>query len=664
MALHAELVAASRDALRNTPMSGHEDLFVQCFMIRDEADKLLKEKKYQDACVNYLKGATLMLGRNLPTEPNAPFNLVEYERLDTSWALSDTMAFLNGAAECLAKLRKYKQALWLAAEVEVIIRNVQIEHTRENPSFEWFDFSLQLSAFYLQRLRARVTSEKIFRDLGNTGAANERRWHSTTLVPHHIETPEMRKIHPIRQNDPVYELRHPDPKLVATLTVTDPALQVLGSWKKIPIKKGSGMTSRMGFASFVFEGHLYILGGEKYLSGPWYRDFWYIDLNALDEWRPLPSYPVPKSVTGKLVGFSMVVHGDSAYLFTGRKEVDIFNLRTHAWTSMFASFAGGQPWPYPESNIIDYTMHCVRGKIYVFGGAHDLSPVGCTLLMELDIASRMWTRLSGTAQPRTASYAGPGPRRLAGSWVGKDQNTLFVLYGLADRGAAQIAKKPHSALNSYAHDDLWAWDIAAGAWTQRRLLGNTPSPRAEMACTYNAALDKVIIFGGYSPTAPSHFPSADQSVYVFSYYGDTFLYGTDAAGSSAAASWTHVLTRGFPTYRAQAHLVADPATGRTFLIGGYVNAEYVPSRSEHESRSFGDMWELRLNLPGGHFAAVDVEDEARTASVGPWQRCFTCGSAGPWKKCGGACKGQAFFCDSRCLRDGWKEHKVKHKCRK
>jgi hypothetical protein len=80
-------------------------------------------------------------------------------------------------------------------------------------------------------------------------------------------------------------------------------------------------------------------------------------------------------------------------------------------------------------------MHSVHGKIHVFGGSHSLFAVGCTLLMGLDLASQTWTRLCGTAQPKVASYAGPGPRRLACSWVGKNQNTLFVLYDVADRGA-------------------------------------------------------------------------------------------------------------------------------------------------------------------------------------------------------------------------------------
>ncbi|KAJ7082935.1 hypothetical protein B0H15DRAFT_852091 [Mycena belliarum] len=639
--------------------------YIQCILIRDTADKLFKEKKYKESSVKYVQAGALLLGRGIPF--NGPFHLAEYEDLAASWEVADMMGCLNGAAESLAELRQYKQALWLATEVEVVIRNVRINNTRANPTFDWFDFTIQLEEYHFQRLRARVIAQRVFRELGNTGAANERRWHTTTLatlVPKDMETPRIRKIHPTIKLDPVYRLRHPDPALVATLAVVDPASQVLGSWKKVVLKKSGGITSRMGFASFVFEGHLYILGGEKYLKGPWYRDFWRIDLTALDEWQPLPAYPIPQSVTGHLVGHSMVVHGDCAYLFTGRMELEVFDLQTQTWSVLRTSFDAS--WPYPENSVTDYAMHCVDGKIYIFGGAHMLAKVGCDLLMALDIATRRWVRLSGTALPRVANYAAPGPRRLASTWVSKDRNTLFVMYGDADRQGANMALdiQPHGSMNAYAYDDLWAWDIRARVWEQRRLPGNIPSPRTEMACTYNATLDAVIAFGGYAPTSTSHFER--NVVYAFSYYADTFMLRSES-GSAAApgpAAWKHVLTRGFPTYRAQTHLVSDPATGRTFLFGGYVNSEYVPSRSGEESRTFCDLWELRIDVPGGHFEAVDIEDEARTARLGPWQRCFTCGSAGPWKKCGGACKGQAFFCDARCLRDGWKEHKLKHKCRK
>jgi hypothetical protein len=47
------------------------------------------------------------------------------------------------------------------------------------------------------------------------------------------------------------------------------------------------------------------------------------------------------------------------------------------------------------------------------------------------------------------------------------------------------------------------------------------------------------------------------------------------------------------------------------------------------------VWQLRLDVPGGDFEGVDLDEEARTEKAGPWQRCFTCGDAGMWKKCSG-----------------------------
>ncbi|KAJ7740097.1 hypothetical protein B0H16DRAFT_1676390 [Mycena metata] len=656
-------VEAAWSDMNSTPRTAR---IAECGLFRHLADKMAKEKNYKDAATTYIKAAAAAVGRDqLPVEGEAPYIVAEYQRLEPDWPMTDMMECLNGAAECLARLRQYKQALWLAAEVEVVIRNVQIVKTQNKPLFEWFDFSIKLPSYFLQRVRARVIAEKIFRLLGNTATANNGRLQTRALVPKEFESPEILKINPVIVNDRVYALLHPDPTLVASLSVSDPTLQLRGSWRKVSVKKGKGgaITARMGFASFVYEGTLYVLGGQKGLMGPLYRDFWSIDLDALDEWRALPPYPVSESVTGKLVGFSMVVHDHSAYFITGRREVDVFDLRAQTWNSLWTSFPGTAPWPYPHSKIRDASVQCTNGKIYVFGGWHMRSQVGCTLLMELDIATRTWTQLSGTAEPKVASYAGPGPRRHALSWVGKDENTLFVMYGDADRAAALLGREPHGAAQSFAHEDLWGWDIAARVWKQQRLVGNIPSPRTEFASVYNSVLDKVITFGGYAPSALSNLAPNAEYVYRFSYYADTFMLGTDTGETKA--SWKHVLTRGFPTYRAQPCLAVDPGTGRTFLFGGYVSAEYVPARTADISgRSFSDVWELRLDIPGGHFDDVDVEDEARTARVGPWQRCFACGSTGPWKKCGGACNGQAFFCDAQCLRDGWKEHKLKHKCRK
>ena len=146
----------------------------------------------------------------------------------------------------------------------------------------------------------------------------------------------------------------------------------------------------------------------------------------------------------------------------------------------------------------------------------------------------------------------------------------------------------------------------------------------------NEKLGKTIVFGGYSPTLPTQFSPNDEP-FRFSYYGDTFIHDP----TTNPPLWKHVITRGFPTYRAQAKVFCDPETGRTFLFGGYTNSDFVPDGKHIVSRSFNDLWELRLDVEGGHFEEVDLQEEARTATVGPWRRCFNCGSAGPWKKCGG-----------------------------
>ena len=54
------------------------------------------------------------------------------------------------------------------------------------------------------------------------------------------------------------------------------------------------------------------------------------------------------------------------------------------------------------------------------------------------------------------------------------------------------------------------------------------------------------------------------------------------------------------------------------------------------SKPFGDLWELRFDVSGGHFNTIDLEEEIRTAMVGPYQRYFVCGNAGPWRKRGGS----------------------------
>lgn len=234
-------------------------------------------------------------------------------------------------------------------------------------------------------------------------------------------------------------------------------------------------------------GRVYIAGGVKcfdLLSGPYYRDMWCFDLQKLDGWRELPSYPIPQTTTGLFLGWSMAVHNDKAYIFNGRPQLDFFDLVNEKWGSVKTRMKAGEgEWPYDGNQLTDYGMHSINGKLFVFGGNHERAHLGCNILMMLDLETLQWERLSGTSQP-TADYSCPGPRRHHISWVDKKQDRVYIMYGVADRPGAKVAQEPHAASEAYAFEDMWSWSIEGKKWRRERIIGNPPSPRSEMAHVY------------------------------------------------------------------------------------------------------------------------------------------------------------------------------------
>ncbi|KAG5638213.1 hypothetical protein H0H81_001214 [Sphagnurus paluster] len=408
--------------------------------------------------------------------------------------------------------------------------------------------------------------------------------------------------------DKVVSLRHPDPSVTAKLKVEHPELQVYGSWAKLSIKKSGGMKARLAFTSFIWKGHLYVGGGLGETKGPCFRDLWRLNLSKLNTWESLPPYPFREDHTGVWMCWNMKVYKDKAYMFTGLQEISVFDLNAQEWTTVHSTYkptnadiaAGvetGRKWPYIFWNSQRSTQEIVGDKLYVFGGTHGKTVMGCNLFMVLDLKTLEWRRLSGVVQTGlVADYSSPGPRRNPSSWVSRDKKRIYLIFGECDRTAASMNNEPHGAEMGFAYEDFWSWDIAKEEWRLERLVGNVPSPRSEAACTYNEKLDKTFVFGGYNPGLVT---VSGLRMFPFTYYGDTFMWCP--SGTSPAGQWKQVLTRGFPTYRAQSQFVSDPDTGKIYLFGGYVNTEAVPSRKDYNSRTFGDVWQLRVDLPGGCF---------------------------------------------------------------
>ncbi|KAJ7032600.1 hypothetical protein C8F04DRAFT_1107341 [Mycena alexandri] len=649
-----------------------------------EGDKLFEGGKIDAAKAKYLSEARRIVGPTLclPSTPGEGLGGVistVYTELKNSIKIAILMGCFLGMAKCLAHEKDIEMALAWLEETNALYRCTYFLAT--DPLYDWIDFNIsEPPELRMFRARALCLASELFLGLGNTGTATTRRFAAaSTLQP---LTPELTTIVNMPLLAKLHQTRHPDPQKVLASEVQSPALQVRGSWKRLNIAKPGGVTEgRENFACFIWNSQFYVAGGRKSSLGPWYRDLWAIDLENLTAWRRLPEYPRGMRQSGMFTGWSMLVHNDTAILFTGGPTVDVLDLVTETWTSFRTTYtptaadiqAGVKDgWPYPRELCNDATIQIAHNKMYVFGGDHGTTSVVCNLFMELDLTTRKWRRLTGYVRaPQHGDYSCPGPRKSVSGWVSTDKKRIFLLFGQADRQGASLKNEAHGAESAFGYEDMWSWGIAEERWRRERMSGNPPCARTEMACTYNDKLQKTIVFGGYMPTLPTIVLEQGMQ-FDFSYFADTFVYDTtlktptfpNDSPTLAAPKGKQVLTQGFPTYRCQAQLASDPKTGRTYMFGGFTNNQYIPTRSKLFSRSFGDLWELRIDEVGGHFDEVNVEEEMRSAKAGPWQWCFSCAAAGPWRKCGGSCKGRVFLCGEACLKEGWKEHKTMHACKK
>lgn len=229
---------------------------------------------------------------------------------------------------------------------------------------------------------------------------------------------------------------------------------------------------------------------------------WVLDLNALDAWRKLPDYPISLANAGRFIGWTMLLYNDTALLFTGRPTVDVFDLSSKTWSSFETTYSPTAAdisagvvdgWPYPGKILADATMQIVNDKLYVFGGGHHTTAMGCNLFMELDLKTRKWRRLSGYVRaPRHSDNTCPGPRKSAGSWANPDKDRIFLLFGHFDREGAR-AGELHKESEVFGYEDFWSWSLTEERWRRERMSGNPPCARTELAYTYVSRLARLKI---------------------------------------------------------------------------------------------------------------------------------------------------------------------------
>ena len=229
----------------------------------------------------------------------------------------------------------------------------------------------------------------------------------------------------------------------------------------------------------------------------------------------------------------------------------MFDLEGEKWLSTETTYDG--KWPYRDqlqnASVEIFMLHLFVFGGQVHGGANN------NILMALDLRTLRWQSFGGGKKGSKYDVNWPGPRGSAACWVNFDQLQFCVMYGslMEDR------------LMRDAPDDFWSFSILEKKWTRQRIRGNFPPPRFYTSAVYHRGLKSVLMHGGLGSTCcvvHNPQPAREEEQFKYTLYGDVYIMDT------ATNMWRQVVTRGFPTWRSQGHLLVDNDTGKIYLFGG------------------------------------------------------------------------------------------------
>jgi hypothetical protein len=161
-----------------------------------------------------------------------------------------------------------------------------------------------------------------------------------------------------------------------------------------------------------------------------------------------------------------------------------------------------------------------------------------------------WTRVSAPVP------LSPGARYLQSAAFDETRNVLVMFGGLGGAYATAL-------------QELWEWDLAAGAWTQRTLVGSKPVARGGASMVFDSTRNKFVIFGG---RANSGYDLADTWEW-----------------DPGTGAFTNRTTSVGPSARSQHSMVFEKSTGKVLLFGGGLADS--TSGATGISLAFGETWE-------------------------------------------------------------------------
>jgi hypothetical protein len=268
---------------------------------------------------------------------------------------------------------------------------------------------------------------------------------------------------------------------------------------------GDQNPSARAHAAAIFDpvGHrMVIFGGRG--DGGTLNDIWALDLNTTvwTELTPLEGpAPAPRSTPAGVyddAGHQMVIwSGQNASFYN---DVWAFDLSDHTWTELTPTTAKPNI-RYGVAAVFDPSAR----SLVTFAGFTDQGRFDDTWILDLQNAE--WNEVTPASGPErrclhTASYDARRHR--------------MIMYGGQRSGAL---------------DDLWAFDLSARTWTELTGLTPRPSGRYFAASVYDVTNDRVLVFGG-NRGAPQ---GLSDAVWSFT-LSDNLWHMLSPSGTTPAAS--------------------------------------------------------------------------------------------------------------------------------
>jgi hypothetical protein len=251
-----------------------------------------------------------------------------------------------------------------------------------------------------------------------------------------------------------------------------------------------------------------------------------LSFQGTPSWSPLVTSEAPLTVW----------YGDQGILYDASRHrlalagayIDLVRRDHGSWSLDLEALAWEPLGPRVPERRLYHTMirDAGQARMILYGGIFDWDPVGGLWSLPLD-GTGTWTPLAATGAPE----------------IHRDHSAIEA----PTRGSMIV----FGGFGSSFRNDVWEFDLDAGAWSQIVPSGTPPEGRMRHTAVYDATRDRMVVFGGSATSG------VRNDVWVLSLGG--------------SPSWSLVTPSGTaPTPRNGHSAIYDPVRDRMIVFGGII----------------------------------------------------------------------------------------------